>query len=121
MRAQEAIARVYYSHVIGAMRPFEEAVPRSVLERQVRAYLEQSRAWEERHRQAITESLLAAEWDRIERSTKMPERLREIVDVLQGDRELLRECVARPALVQRVDPRGRPDEAIEVSVGHVEP
>jgi len=36
VQAQEAIERVYYSHQIGAKRPFEQAVPRSVLEEKVR-------------------------------------------------------------------------------------
>ena len=33
--AQEAIERVYYSHQIGATKPFEEAVPRRSEERRV--------------------------------------------------------------------------------------
>ena len=32
VRAQEAIERVYYSHQIGATRPFEMAIPRKLLE-----------------------------------------------------------------------------------------
>lgn len=44
---QEAIERVYYSHQIRATKPFEEAVPRNVLENKVRTYLRQSMALEE--------------------------------------------------------------------------
>ena len=44
--AQEAIERVYYSHQIGADKPFEEAVPRELLERKVVKYLKQSAALE---------------------------------------------------------------------------
>jgi hypothetical protein len=36
VRAQEAIERVYYSHQIGATRPFEDAMPRSRIEEKVR-------------------------------------------------------------------------------------
>src|SRR5206468_3960687 len=78
VRAEEAIARVYYGHLIGATRPFQEAVTRPVLEKQVREYLEQSRALERKHHARITETMLAAEWDRIGRATHMPERLSEI-------------------------------------------
>ena len=42
VQAQAAIERVYYAHQVGATRPFEEAVPFSVLERKVRTYLKQS-------------------------------------------------------------------------------
>ena len=35
VRAQEAIERVYYAHQIGATKPFEQAVPRDVLEKKV--------------------------------------------------------------------------------------
>src|SRR5262245_29128826 len=63
VRAREVIARVYYSHVIGATKPFEEAVPRSVIERQVREDLERFRAWEARHQKTITPSMLDGEWE----------------------------------------------------------
>src|SRR5262245_40592999 len=66
VRAQDAIARVYYSHVIGATKPFEEAVPRWVIEKQVLEYLEQSRAWETRHQKAVTASMLDGEWESME-------------------------------------------------------
>ena len=46
VRAQEAIERVYYSHLICATMPFEKAVPREVLEKKVRTYLKQSLALE---------------------------------------------------------------------------
>ena len=51
VRAQEAIERLYYGHQVGATRPFEEAVPRSLIEAKVRKYLRESlaleRFWEE--------------------------------------------------------------------------
>ena len=33
VQAQRAIERAYYSHQIGASRPFDEAVPRALLEK----------------------------------------------------------------------------------------
>ena len=58
VRAQEAIDHVYYSHQIGATRPFEEAVPRELLERKVRRYLKQSAALEELWHTPITQEAL---------------------------------------------------------------
>ena len=42
VRAQEAIERVYYSHQLDSTLPFEEAVPRAVLEKEVSTYLRKS-------------------------------------------------------------------------------
>src|SRR2546425_10656831 len=58
LRAQEAIERVYYSHQIGATKPFEEVVPREVLERKVRAYLKQSVALERFWKIPVTARML---------------------------------------------------------------
>src|SRR6185503_16442422 len=65
VRAQEKIERVYHLHLTGPAPSFEEAVPRSEVERQVRNYLERSAAWEMKHSRAISQAMLAAEWNRI--------------------------------------------------------
>lgn len=54
VRAQEAIERLYYSHQIGATRPFEEALPREILEQKVIDHLRMSRALEEIWRTPVT-------------------------------------------------------------------
>jgi N-acetylneuraminic acid mutarotase len=100
--AQEAIERVYYAHQIGAARPFEEAVPRQVLERKVRTYLKQSVALQEFWRTPVTGEMLRAELDRIARHTRFPERLQEIYRALGNDSVLLEECLARSTLVDRL-------------------
>jgi hypothetical protein len=110
VRAQETIARVAYSHQIGATKSFEEAVPRSEIERQVREYMEQSQAWEAQHNTSITKAMLSAEWDRIEGATQMPDRLRELVSALGGIESYSRKCVARASLGERPEgdrPRGQ--------------
>jgi len=61
IRAQDAIERVYYSHQTGASRPFEEAMPREVLERKVRAYLKQTVALEEFWKMRVTPDMLRRE------------------------------------------------------------
>ena len=61
VRAQEAIERVYYSHQIGASRPFEQAVPSPVIEEKVRNSLRQSAALDELWRTAVTGEALHRE------------------------------------------------------------
>jgi len=100
--AQESIERVYYAHQIGATQPFEQAMPRQVLERKVRTYLEQSVALEEFWRTPVTSDMLRAELARMAASTRLPDRLEEIYRALRHDPLLVEECYARPVLVDRL-------------------
>jgi N-acetylneuraminic acid mutarotase len=102
LACHEAIERVYYSHQIGATRPFEEAVPREVLERKVRTSLLQSVALEQWWRTSITAESLERELERIARNTRLPERLLEVYRALGSDSVLIQECLARPVLVDRL-------------------
>ncbi len=102
VKAQEAIERVSYSHLIGAKRSFEAAVPRTVLEAKVRTYLEQSQALDKFWNTPVTEEMLARELQRMARQTRMPERLQELYNALGNDSFLIEECLARPALVGRM-------------------
>src|SRR5438093_5469531 len=77
VKAQEAIERVYYSHQIGATRPYEEAVPREVLERKVGTYLKQSAALQRFWRIRLTPGMLRGEAVRMAERTQMPGRLVE--------------------------------------------
>jgi HYR domain-containing protein len=96
--AQEAIERVYYSHQIGTTKPFEEAVPRQLLEDQVRAYLKQSAALETFWNTPITAELLQQELERILRETQYPDRLGEVFTALNNDPFLIQECFIRSVL-----------------------
>ncbi len=100
--AQEAIERVAYAHQIGAQRPFAEAVPRAVIERKVQSFLEQSDALERFWHTTIDEDALRDEWQRIERQSPFPDRLREIYAALGNDARLIGECFVRPVLTQRL-------------------
>ncbi len=100
--AQGAIDRVYYSHQIGATRPFEEAVPRTVLEEKVRRYLKQSVALEKFWHTPVTANMLERELERMARGTRLPERLRELYRALGDDPLLIQECLARPTLTDRL-------------------
>jgi len=102
VRAQEAVERVYYTHQIGATKPFEEAVPRAVIEGKVARYLARSAELEAAGQAPISAEMLQRELDRISASTRLPERLREIYSALGDDRVLVAETVARPALIERM-------------------
>jgi hypothetical protein len=100
--AQEAIERVRHAHQIGASGTFEAAVPREVLEKQVLTYLEQSAALEAFWHTPVTAEMLRRETDRMAAATRMPDRLRELYAALGNDPLLVEECLARPALVDRL-------------------
>ncbi|HEU5182500.1 MAG TPA: hypothetical protein VFW45_17065, partial [Candidatus Polarisedimenticolia bacterium] len=102
VEAQRAIEKVYYSHQIDARRPFDEAVPRAVLEEKVRDYLKQSAALERLWRTPITAEALHREIDRIGRNSRLPDRLREIYAALGNDSFLIEETVGRAALTGRL-------------------
>ena len=100
--AQERIERAYVGHRIGATRPFEEAIPKGLAAAKVRQYLKQSAALEAFWDTPVTAEMLRAEMERQVRQTRMPERLRELHAALGDDPVLVQECLARPALVDRL-------------------
>jgi Tol biopolymer transport system component/N-acetylneuraminic acid mutarotase len=100
--AQEALERVRHAYRIGETRSFEEAVPQGLLAQKVRTYLKQSVALERFWQHRITERALERELQRIRRDTRFPGRLQEMFAALDHDPWLLRECIARPALVERL-------------------
>ncbi len=102
LNAQRAIERVYYSHQIGATAPFEQAVPDSELEKKVRTYLKQSVALEQLWHETVTSEALHAEAVRMAQDSRLPDRLGELYVALNHDSVLVQECLARPALVQRL-------------------
>jgi hypothetical protein len=102
VQAQGAIERVYYAHQVGAKKSFEEAVPRAVLEARVRTTLKQSAALQRYWKTSITPADLARELERMEGNTRLGDRLREIFGALGNDRRLILECLARPALADRL-------------------
>jgi len=73
--ALEAIERFYDSQRIGSRKSFEEAVPRTVLENNVRKYLAQSRNLEQLAATPITPEMLRLEASRMRSNSQMPERL----------------------------------------------
>ena len=102
VKAQEAIERAYYSHQIGASLPFEQAVPRRVLEDKVRRSLRLSVALETHWKTPVTEDSLQRETRRILLATRFPERLHEVIAALGGDSVVFQESFVRPILVERM-------------------
>jgi N-acetylneuraminic acid mutarotase len=102
VRAQEAIERVYYSHRIGTTRPFEEAVPRTMLETKVERYLALSTALDLQWHSPINAEALSHEAERIAQETRLPDRLLEIYAALGNDPDVIMECFVRPILVERM-------------------
>lgn len=102
VRAQEAIERIAYAHQEGTTLPFAEAVPRSVIEAKVRAYLEQSALLESYWKTPVTAQMLRQELDRMAVETRLPQRLSELLSALHNDPVLVQECLVRPALVGRM-------------------
>jgi N-acetylneuraminic acid mutarotase len=105
---QHAIEEVYWRHRIW---PRENSVPKPSLdtvisqvqlEKKVEEYLRKSRALEDYYERPITAEQLQAEMDRMAKHTKQPDVLRELFEALGNDPFVIAECVARPAVAERL-------------------
>jgi N-acetylneuraminic acid mutarotase len=102
VKAQEAVERVYYAHRTGVTESFEKAVPRAVLEGKVRRYLDQTEALALNRNVAVTDEMLQGELRRMGAGSRMPDRLLELYAALGDDTFLIKECLARATLVERL-------------------
>ncbi|GEM_PF-1332471 len=106
--AQRAIEEVYWRHRLWPKdnpqpKPALEAVmPESAIRAKVEGYLRQSNALAHYWQRPITGEQLQAEMERMARQTKQPEALRELWAALGDDPLLIAECLARPALTERL-------------------
>ena len=73
-----------------------------MLEAKVRKYLEQTVALQTYWKTAVTDETLQRELERMAQGTRMPERLQEVYAALGNDTFLIKECVARATLVDRL-------------------
>ena len=105
---QRAIEEVYWRHRIW---PKEQLHPKASLdavmsqaqlEKKVEDYLRKSQALEDYWQRPITADQLQAEIDRMAKHTKQPEVLRELFAALGNDPFVIAECLARPALADRL-------------------
>src|SRR5262245_2952998 len=105
---QRDIEEVYWRHRIWPKeRPdskpaLEAGMSRPQLENKVRDYLLKSRLLADYWHRPLTGEQLQAEMDRMARYTKQPEVLRELFAALGNDPFVIAECLARPALAERL-------------------
>ena len=105
---QRAIEDVYWRHRIWPKerlnsKPSLDAVmSQAELEKKVADYLRSSQALEDYWQQPITAEQLQAEMERMAQHTEQPEVLRELFEALGNDPSVVAECVARPALAERL-------------------
>jgi len=105
---QRAIEEVYWRHRIwpkenaGAKPPLDKVMPQAQIEKKVEDYLRDSQALEDYWQRPITPDQLQAEMERIASHTKQPGVLREIFAALGNDPFVIAECLARPALAERL-------------------
>src|SRR5947207_9378883 len=72
------------------------------IEKKVEDYLRNSHALEDYWQRPLTPEQLQAEMDRMSQHTKQPEVLRELFAALGNDPFIVAECLARPALAERL-------------------
>src|SRR5438477_4935973 len=105
---QRAIEDVYWRHRIwpkerpNAKPPLDAVMSQEKLEKKVADYLRKSHALEDYWQRPITAEQLQAEMDRMAKHTKQPEVLRELFEALGNDPFVIAECLARPALADRL-------------------
>src|SRR6266403_430027 len=105
---QRAIEDVYWRHRIWPrerpdLKPSLDAVmSQEQLETKVADYLRKSQALEDYWQRPLTAEQLQAEMDRMAKHTKQPEVLRELFEALGNDPFVIAECLARPALADRL-------------------
>jgi hypothetical protein len=105
---QRAIEEVYWRHRIWPKeRPdpkpsLDEVMPSSKLEKKVEDYLRNSQALEDYWQHPLSAEQLQAEMERMAQHTKQPEVLRELFEALGNDPFVIAECLARPALSERM-------------------
>jgi N-acetylneuraminic acid mutarotase len=105
---QRAIEEVYWRHRIWPKerpdpKPSLDAVmSQAQLENKVANYLRKSQALEDHWQRPLTAEQLQAEMERMASHTKQPEVLRELFEALGNDPFVIAECLARPALADRL-------------------
>ena len=108
---QHAIEDVYWRHRIWPRHSGERPDPKpsldavmsqAQLQEKVANYLRKSQAVEDYWHRPITAEQLQAEMERMATNTKKPEVLRELFAALGNDAFVIAECLARPALAERL-------------------
>jgi N-acetylneuraminic acid mutarotase len=105
---QRALEEVYWRHRIWPKeRPdpkpsLDAVISQAQLEKKVEDYLHNSEALEDYWKEPVTAEQLQAEMARMAQHTKQPEVLHELFEALGNDPFVIAECLARPALSERL-------------------
>src|SRR5438132_4345493 len=105
---QRAIEDVYWRHRIwpkerpGPKPSLDAVMSQAQLEKKVADYVRKSQALADYWQRPITADQLQAEMDRMAQHTKQPQVLRELFEALGNDPFVIAECLARPALAERL-------------------
>ena len=105
---QESIEKVYWKHRIWPRDnpqpkpPFESVTNRETVRMKVEDMIRKSAALDYYWHRPITGEQIQAEMERMARQTRQPEVLRELWNGLNNDPALIAECLARPALIDRL-------------------
>src|ERR1044072_4561484 len=105
---QRAVEEVYWRHRIWPKeRPdpkpsLAAVISKAQLEKKVESYLRSSQALADYWQRPITTEQLQAEMDRMAKHSKQSEVLQELFEALGNDPFVIAECLARPALAERL-------------------
>jgi N-acetylneuraminic acid mutarotase len=105
---QRAIEEVYWRHRIWPKEgpdpkpSLNDVMSQAQLEKKVADYLRKSQALEDYWQRPLSGEQLQAEMDRMAQHSKQPEVLRELFEALGNDQFVIAECLARPALAERL-------------------
>jgi uncharacterized repeat protein (TIGR01451 family)/fimbrial isopeptide formation D2 family protein len=105
---QQAIEGVYWRHRIWPKenprpKPALDAVmSEAQIEKKVEDYMRKSQALEDHWHGPITAEQLQSEMERMVQHTQQPDVLRELFEALDNDPFVVAECLARPALAERL-------------------
>ena len=96
------VERIYYVHRLKTDQPFEQAVPRELIEHLVRQDLHKQTVLRAVYQITVTNAQLQTEAERINISTRAPETLAEIKNALGNDSARFVDAVVRPIVVERL-------------------
>jgi hypothetical protein len=111
-----AIEHVYYEHRLGTKPPFDTVSPPSLIRHLVAQDLGKEAVLKKVYGVEISDSALAAEVQRIDRTTHSPEMLAEIKAALGNDPQRFASAFAKPIVVDReLRARFENDDALHAS------
>ena len=105
---QRSIEEVYWRHRIWPKDRLDpkpslnEVMSQAQLEKKVEDYLRNSQALEDYWQKPISAEQLQAEMERMAQHTRQPQVLHELFEALGNDPFVIAECLARPALSERL-------------------